>query len=105
MSYKTFESELRATDSCGTYFLLLNKEQTESKNDKSEILNSLPDEFCRMLKELEDVYPEELPQGLPPIRGIEHHIDFVFPEPLYQTALLIGVTLKRAKKSNARCRN
>ncbi|KAH9649253.1 hypothetical protein KPL70_025913 [Citrus sinensis] len=28
-------------------------------------------------KEYEDVFPEEAPHGLPPIRGIEHQIDFV----------------------------
>ncbi|XP_051127833.1 uncharacterized protein LOC127249182 [Andrographis paniculata] len=31
----------------------------------------------KMLEEMKDVYPEELPQGLPPIRGIEHQIDFL----------------------------
>ncbi|XP_035548687.1 uncharacterized protein LOC118349200 [Juglans regia] len=29
------------------------------------------------LKEFEDVLPEEVPYGLPPIRGIEHQIDFI----------------------------
>ncbi|XP_071912316.1 uncharacterized protein [Coffea arabica] len=28
-------------------------------------------------EEFKDVFPEELPKGLPPIRGIEHQIDFV----------------------------
>ncbi|PKI67132.1 hypothetical protein CRG98_012460 [Punica granatum] len=28
-------------------------------------------------KEYEDVFPEKTPHGLPPIRGIEHQIDFV----------------------------
>ncbi|XP_056853604.1 uncharacterized protein LOC130502881 [Raphanus sativus] len=28
-------------------------------------------------KEFKDVFPEEAPQGLPPIRGIEHQIDFI----------------------------
>ncbi|XP_073286746.1 uncharacterized protein [Primulina huaijiensis] len=28
-------------------------------------------------REFEDVFPEELPRGLPPLRGIEHQIDFV----------------------------
>ncbi|KAH9734804.1 hypothetical protein KPL71_017514 [Citrus sinensis] len=30
-----------------------------------------------LLQEYEDVFPEETPHGLPPIRGIEHQIDFV----------------------------
>ncbi|XP_042466500.1 uncharacterized protein LOC122049106, partial [Zingiber officinale] len=28
-------------------------------------------------KEFEEVFPEEVPHGLPPIRGIEHQIDFI----------------------------
>ncbi|XP_062103784.1 uncharacterized protein LOC133814894 [Humulus lupulus] len=31
----------------------------------------------RPMIEFEDVFPEEVPHGLPPIRGIEHQIDFV----------------------------
>ena len=30
-----------------------------------------------LLKEFGDVFPNEIPSGLPPIRGIEHQIDFV----------------------------
>ena len=30
-----------------------------------------------LLQEFEDVFPEEIPKGLPHIRGIEHQIDFV----------------------------
>ncbi|PKI48946.1 hypothetical protein CRG98_030661 [Punica granatum] len=30
-----------------------------------------------MHKDFGDVFPEELPKGLPPVRGIEHQIDFV----------------------------
>jgi hypothetical protein len=29
------------------------------------------------LQEFEDVFPDDIPSGLPPIRGIEHQIDFV----------------------------
>nr|XP_009769379.1 PREDICTED: uncharacterized protein LOC104220246 [Nicotiana sylvestris] len=29
------------------------------------------------LKDFEDVFPEDIPNGLPPLRGIEHQIDFV----------------------------
>jgi hypothetical protein len=29
------------------------------------------------LQEFEEVFPEEIPSGLPPIREIEHQIDFV----------------------------
>jgi hypothetical protein len=29
------------------------------------------------LQEFEDVFPDDIPSGLPPIRGIENQIDFV----------------------------
>ncbi|XP_040930106.1 uncharacterized protein, partial [Gossypium hirsutum] len=32
---------------------------------------------ARLLQEFRDVFPEEIPSGLPPIRGIEHQIDLV----------------------------
>ena len=34
-------------------------------------------EIEEALKEYEDVFPQELPYGLPPLRGIEHHMDLV----------------------------
>ena len=38
---------------------------------------SLPSAVVSLLQDYEDVFPEDVPQGLPPIRGIEHQIDFV----------------------------
>ncbi|URE46521.1 Retrotransposon protein [Musa troglodytarum] len=34
--------------------------------------------------ENEDIFPEEVPNGLPPIRGIEHQIDFIPNRPAYR---------------------
>jgi hypothetical protein len=38
---------------------------------------ALPSSIVSLLQEYEDVFPEETPHGLSPIRGIEHQIDFV----------------------------
>uniref|UniRef100_A0A1J3GT37 RNA-directed DNA polymerase n=2 Tax=Noccaea caerulescens TaxID=107243 RepID=A0A1J3GT37_NOCCA len=37
----------------------------------------LPSEMTKLLQEFRDVFPDESPKGLPPVRGIEHQIDFV----------------------------
>ena len=29
------------------------------------------------MQEFDDVFPEDIPNGLPPLRGIEHQIDLV----------------------------
>ncbi|RDX97683.1 hypothetical protein CR513_19525, partial [Mucuna pruriens] len=39
-------------------------------------LESLTATFERMLEEFKDLF-QEMPKGLPPIRGIKHQIDFV----------------------------
>ncbi|KAG7564135.1 Reverse transcriptase domain [Arabidopsis suecica] len=36
-----------------------------------------PSELTSLLQNYKDVFPEDSPNGLPPIRGIEHQIDFV----------------------------
>ncbi|XP_073098863.1 uncharacterized protein [Elaeis guineensis] len=38
---------------------------------------SLPPQMKEILEEFTDVFLKELPKGLPPIRGIEHQIDFI----------------------------
>ena len=43
----------------------------------NELDLALPSAIGSLLQEYKDVYPEETPHGLPPIRGIEHQIDFV----------------------------
>src|SRR4051812_45505895 len=35
-----------------------------------------------ILQEFKDVFPEEIPHGVPPLHGIEHHIDLIPGAPL-----------------------
>ncbi|XP_010456694.1 PREDICTED: uncharacterized protein LOC104738174 [Camelina sativa] len=42
----------------------------------------LPPEVLELLGRFKEVFPEEIPPGLPPIRGIEHQIDLVPGTPL-----------------------
>ena len=43
----------------------------------NELDKSLPSVVVSLLQEYENVLPNDVPSGLPPIRGIEHQIDFV----------------------------
>ncbi|XP_073019393.1 LOW QUALITY PROTEIN: uncharacterized protein [Primulina eburnea] len=57
----------------------------------SDIAGSLPSIVVSLLLEFDDIFPEELPQGLPPLRGIKHQIDLVpesaFPNrPAYRSS-------------------
>jgi hypothetical protein len=37
----------------------------------------IPPAVANILQEYTDVYPKDLPPGLPPFRGIEHQIDLI----------------------------
>ncbi|RDX99730.1 Retrovirus-related Pol polyprotein from transposon 17.6, partial [Mucuna pruriens] len=39
------------------------------------VCHVVPMEVCVSLEEFQDVFPENIPNGLPPLRGIEHHAD------------------------------
>lgn len=39
--------------------------------------SSLPPVVANLLQEYHDVFPKEVPPGLPPMRGIEHQIDLI----------------------------
>ncbi|XP_071933133.1 uncharacterized protein [Coffea arabica] len=43
----------------------------------NELGASLPSAIATLLQEYQDVFPEDIPNGLPPLRGIEHQIDFI----------------------------
>jgi hypothetical protein len=56
------------------FFVLLYKENFLSTNNLS---STLPSVVLNVLHECEDVFPDEVPSGLPPKRGIEQQIDLV----------------------------
>ena len=43
----------------------------------NELDESLPSIVVSLLQEYKDMFPNDVPSGLLPIRGIEHQIDFV----------------------------
>jgi hypothetical protein len=43
----------------------------------NELDESLPNVVVSLLQEFQDVFPNDVPSGLLPVRGIEHQIDFV----------------------------
>lgn len=64
------ESEVeRAFFSKQPIIVLLCKEACMRTN---ELNSSLPSAILSLLKDFDDVFPIEVPNGLPPIRGIEH---------------------------------
>ena len=42
-----------------------------------DVPSSLPPAVTNILQEFTDVFPQDVPPGLPPIRGIEHQIDLI----------------------------
>ncbi|KAJ9552872.1 hypothetical protein OSB04_016917 [Centaurea solstitialis] len=59
-----FDEELGSAESV---FVLIGKEVAEEVK--------VPDSMVPLLREFDDVFPEELPAGLPPLRDIQHHVD------------------------------
>ena len=56
------------------FFMLLHTEVLFSTND---LPSSLPSVVLDLLQDFEDVFPDAVLAGLPPIHGIEHQIDLV----------------------------
>ena len=54
--------------------LLVYKEAYFNTNDLDHIVPSVA---ISLLQGFDDVFPDDTPSGLPPLRGIEHQIDFV----------------------------
>jgi hypothetical protein len=54
--------------------LLVYKEAYFNTND---LYYAIPSVAVSLMQEFDDAFPEDIPNGLPPLRGIEHQIDLV----------------------------
>ncbi|XP_071909873.1 uncharacterized protein [Coffea arabica] len=54
--------------------MLVSKEVAQNVHDLD---TNLPLEVKSLLQEYADIFPDDIPSGLPPLRGIEHQIDFI----------------------------
>ncbi|XP_056864057.1 uncharacterized protein LOC130511197 [Raphanus sativus] len=70
------ESQVRKSLYSQQPFLLLVYKESLMANS-SDLAPEIPSELLDVLQDFSDVFPDENPKGLPPIRGIEHQIDFV----------------------------
>ncbi|XP_071914061.1 uncharacterized protein [Coffea arabica] len=61
-----------------------------------ELDTDIPLEVKSLLQEYADVFPEDVPSGLPPLRGIEHQIDFI-PGASLPIAQLTRATRRRLR--------
>ncbi|WVZ81111.1 hypothetical protein U9M48_028527 [Paspalum notatum var. saurae] len=59
--------------------------------------HTLPPAVTNLLQEYEDVFPAEIPLGLPPIRGIEHQIDLI-PGASLPNRAAYGTNLEETKE-------
>jgi hypothetical protein len=72
LSTKSEVNELLASNSVS--YALICKDALISLHDLQQ---SLPPIVADILQEYADVFPSEVPAGLPPLRGIEHQIDLI----------------------------
>jgi hypothetical protein len=70
--------EVCANPSSVIHYVLLCKDEAARTNTS----HHLPLVLSHLLQEYADVFPDELPPGLPPLRGIEHRIDLIPGAPL-----------------------
>jgi hypothetical protein len=68
------KSDLAEISTDATCYAFICKQALYSLDD---IASSLPSAVTNLLQEYEDIFPAEIPPGLPPLRGIEHQIDLI----------------------------
>ncbi|KAK1628020.1 hypothetical protein QYE76_002335 [Lolium multiflorum] len=78
LATKSEMREVHHNPSTKLHYVLICKGPPSETND----LTNIPSSLLSLLKEFQDVFPDELPHGLPPLRGIEHHIDLIPGAPL-----------------------
>ena len=76
-SFYLGEGEVRRAYKASKLMLLLVYKDTTHFSLLTNTDSSLPVSISSLLQEFGDVLTEDIPNGLPPIRGIEHQIDFV----------------------------
>ena len=64
------------------HYILVCKDNAPQTNTS----HTLPLVLSSLLQDFHDVFPDELPPGLPPLRGIEHRIDLIPGAPLRNKA-------------------
>ena len=72
LATKSDLAEIHVDDTC-CYALVC----TDALFSNDDIARTLPAPVTNLLQEFSDVFSAEIPPGLPPIRGIEHQIDFI----------------------------
>lgn len=73
LSQTPFEEELRTAD---VLYVLVATQSTTPASFR------VPPEFAPLIQEFMDVFPADLPTGLPPLRDIQHCIDLALHSPL-----------------------
>ncbi|KAK1601966.1 hypothetical protein QYE76_027071 [Lolium multiflorum] len=78
LATKSEMREVHHNPSTTLHYVLICKGPSAETND----LTNIPSSLLSLLKEFQDIFPDELPHGLPPLRGIEHRIDLIPGAPL-----------------------
>ncbi|CAA7058081.1 unnamed protein product [Microthlaspi erraticum] len=76
--FVSFNTVLKSSVHQEQVLLMIFKENMFSSQEEKE----LPSEIQSLIAKYKDIFPDDIPIGLPPIRGIEHQIDLVPGVPL-----------------------